>query len=827
AAYHPDRIKYPMKRSTPKGDDDPGWQRITWDEAYTTTVAKARELSERYGGNTIAGITGTSRVWCMGGTSSWIKMWGSVNGIQAWQVCKGPRHFTGNLVSQFAHSWVATVDRPRIYTAWGGSTEISNYDDSCRTSVEVAMQADYHIIVDPRLSNLGKEADYHLPLRPGTDGAMAMCWANVIVNNELYDDLYVKKWTNAPFLVVKDMDATGYPTVSTNGDPFNFITRLLKESDLVEGGDPHRFMVWDTLEDKFTYFDNATGQWEGEDWAPASVGFVPKQNFPAGVDPGWCPDPTPFDPVIDPALYGEYEVTLKDGSKHIARPVWEYYCEALEAYTPAKTQEITGVDAKLIEDAAKCWATRLDPTTGYGNGGLRYMLAIEHQGHAIQVCRTLDTLVQITGNMDTPAGNRGSTRSNIEGYHAGFGSNAPGCPPIPEKNRLSKCGIERFPLTKWFNSWADANSVWEAMATGNPYPVTMAMNSSGDFMCQGNTAYNWAALCGLDFIFEANLFQPPSAGVADILVPAQHWIEIPGCPRASQGSHGAMGAHVRCIEPLGEAEFDPIILVKFFEYAGMPYWPAAFNPNVPWPTEKDLLNDGVKYFRDSWDQFVKDFQEHGWWDVKVVEPALWGTYRRYETGALRSRNAGGILGTKGDYKPGFYTPTMKVEIWSTLMESYHPDQGWELPNYDEPPYSPVSRPDLTAEYPLIITTGRRIPVYFHSEHRQLPWCREQWPAPRIEIHPDTAEEYGIKQGDWVWIESPFGKIRQIADLYYGIDRGVVNCEHQWWFPELKQASKGHELCQVNHLVDRNAQDPHCGTGNVRAYLVKIYKATPE
>ena len=167
AAYHPDRVRYPMKRTNPKGEDDPGWVRISWDEAFQTTVEKAREVQERYGGTSIAGITGTSRVWPMAGTAGWVRMWGSPNGIQAWQVCKGPRHFTGNLVSQFAHSWVATVDRPRVYTAWGGSTEISNYDDSCRTSVEVANEADITIIVDPRVTNLGKEAGLPLGAAPG------------------------------------------------------------------------------------------------------------------------------------------------------------------------------------------------------------------------------------------------------------------------------------------------------------------------------------------------------------------------------------------------------------------------------------------------------------------------------------------------------------------------------------------------------------------------------------------------------------------------------------------------------------------------------------
>ncbi|MEI3230562.1 MAG: molybdopterin dinucleotide binding domain-containing protein [Gordonibacter pamelaeae] len=72
-----------------------------------------------------------------------------------------------------------------------------------------------------------------------------------------------------------------------------------------------------------------------------------------------------------------------------------------------------------------------------------------------------------------------------------------------------------------------------------------------------------------------------------------------------------------------------------------------------------------------------------------------------------------------------------------------------------------TEPERAEEYPLTVTTGRRIPVYFHSEHRQLPWSRELWPVPRVEINPQTADEYGIEQGDWVWIETPWGKIREV------------------------------------------------------------------
>ena len=90
---------------------------------------------------------------------------------------------------------------------------------------------------------------------------------------------------------------------------------------------------------------------------------------------------------------------------------------------------------------------------------------------------------------------------------------------------------------------------------------------------------------------------------------------------------------------------------------------------------------------------------------------------------------------------------------------------------------------------FIMTTGSRQPVYFHSEHRQLPWCRELWPVPRVEINPKDALELGIEQGDWVWIETERGKVRQVADLYHGIRPGTINCEHQWWLPEFHGATK--------------------------------------
>ncbi|QOS68854.1 molybdopterin-dependent oxidoreductase [Eggerthella guodeyinii] len=850
AAYHPDRLYHPMKRTNPKGEADPGWVRITWDEAYATIAEKFQEIVDKHGPEALFFMGGTSRIWTQHAYAAWPQMFGSPNSVTAWQICKGPRHFATDLVSEYEFSWMATTDRPRVFVAWGGASEISNYDESCRTTVDIAKTADSYICVDPRTTNLGREADLHQHLKPGTDGALALAWTNVVIENGLYDDLYVKRWTDAPFLVVEGMKPSGGVPVAQKlawwpGKPM--ATRLLKECDLREGGSPLRFMVWDELAGSdeahplhendpsghLTYFDAQTGLWEGEpDEIWDKFRENPQPNLPKQTVPGRIAEPSPFDPEIDPALYGTFEVTLADGTTHDMKPVWEHYTARAAEYAPEKAQEITGVPADQIEKAALTWATPLDPSTGYGNGGLQYMLAPEHACNAIQNNRIFDNLCGITGNMDTPAGQRGPTYgtytrpddsqptlSSKHGKGVDFSV-------WPEK----QLGVDKIPMLGWWQQWADANSVHDAILTGDPYPVVGGLCEASGFMNQGNSLKYYEALCKLDFFFVMELWKTPTAGTADILLPVCHWTEV-DCPRVSQGSTGAQGATCRAIDPPADCRFDPQIVVDVYQKLGIPYIdePVAlgYQEGEYWPTaERQFDNLVLAAGYSNWQEYRQAFQEHGWWDCRAIAPETWGTYRRYETGMLSQPL---VVGTTpaGNPMKGFTTPTRKQEIWSTAIETYMPEAGYELPSWEPAPETELANPSISNEWPFLMTTGRRIPVYFHSEHRQLPWCRELWPVPRVEINPVDAQALSIEQGDWVWIESPRAKVRQVVDLYYGIEPGVINCEHQWWFPELHEAKKGFDLCNINCLVEGENQDPVCGASNLRAYHVKVYKATPE
>ncbi|MCH6545570.1 MAG: molybdopterin-dependent oxidoreductase, partial [Deltaproteobacteria bacterium] len=57
--YHPERLNYPLKRTRPKGDPDPGWVRVSWDEALDAIAERLLAIRERYGARAVALAKGT------------------------------------------------------------------------------------------------------------------------------------------------------------------------------------------------------------------------------------------------------------------------------------------------------------------------------------------------------------------------------------------------------------------------------------------------------------------------------------------------------------------------------------------------------------------------------------------------------------------------------------------------------------------------------------------------------------------------------------------------------------------------------------------------
>ena len=208
--YHPDRIIYPMKRAREDRGLDK-WERISWDEAIDIIVTNAKEVSEKYGPETIAVFGGTGREGNDYYSTYANCIFGTPNAVYAqpgWS-CYGPRaSITAFMMGggypeiDYAQKCADRYDDPRfvapgVIVLWGKEPLKSNPDGMFGHAIVEMMQrfGTKIIMVDPRMTWLGTRAEYVLQVRPGTDTAMAMAWINLIASEDLYDHDFVEKWT--------------------------------------------------------------------------------------------------------------------------------------------------------------------------------------------------------------------------------------------------------------------------------------------------------------------------------------------------------------------------------------------------------------------------------------------------------------------------------------------------------------------------------------------------------------------------------------------------------------------------------------------------------
>jgi len=133
-----------------------------------------------------------------------------------------------------------------------------------------------------------------------------------------------------------------------------------------------------------------------------------------------------------------------------------------------------------------------------------------------------------------------------------------------------------------------------------------------------------------------------------------------------------------------------------------------------------------------------------------------------------------------------------------------------LPDFIEPYESPISCPDIAQDYPYILITGGRFLPYFHSEFRQIKSFRKVYPHPRVKINPETAKKNDIGDGDWVWIETPRGKVMQRCLYTDDIEPRVIHAQHGWWFPEEpgeEPSLHGAWISNINVVTDD--EPDHC------------------
>ncbi len=475
--------------------------------------------------------------------------------------------------------------------------------------------------------------------------------------------------------------------------------------------------------------------------------------------------------------------------------------EHVKPYTPEWAAPITWLSAELIQQGARLYATRRP-------GNLQWGVAVDQLGPAGGAAMHARALLRaVTGNLDAPGSDLlcGPNPTLITDEEMECNE------WLPEEQRAKQIGSDRYKLVAWpgyakiaslaRKTWGKAPpaewmceahgpSVFEALVTGKPYrPRALLVLANNPISAYPDSKRVSEALHKTELLTVMDYWLTPTAMLADYVLPAAGALERP-IITSTYGCTDFVITSQRAIPPLYERRTD----YEFWRGLALRLGQAE-----QWPWD-DL--EEVNYYRvyplgyavNSYDEFVEQ--------VRFVFPAR----EYYKYGRL-----------------GFATPSGRVELVSQTLQELGYDA---LPRFVGPAEQ-EDNPEL-AGYPLVLVAGGGSMPFFHSEHRQLKHLRYLRHQPCLQIHPETANKYGIAQGDWVWVETRRGKIRQRADLTTAVHPRVVYVERGWWFPEQEGTEPEHYgILQSNANVLTGATpdlcDPMSGSWANRGLLCRVSK----
>ena len=230
--YHPERLLHPLKRTNPKGADDPGWERITWDEALDTVAARLTAFAREHGPESVVFGSASPSTSAMSDSVDWLirlrRAFGSPNLVASMELCGWGRYLAS--IYTFGDSvpgvYLPDLDDAGCILFWGYNPSVARLAHATSTTAALASRGAAGRR-RPATAGLATKADHWLRVRPGTDAALALSLTHVMIEHGWYDEDFVRRWTNAPLLVRTDT------------------SRLLRASDLSAEADPGHYVGWD------------------------------------------------------------------------------------------------------------------------------------------------------------------------------------------------------------------------------------------------------------------------------------------------------------------------------------------------------------------------------------------------------------------------------------------------------------------------------------------------------------------------------------------------------------------------------------------------------
>ena len=502
--YHGDRLLYPLKRTRPKGDPDPGWQRISWDEALDLTATRLRQLAERHGPESVAFSAVSPSTSALADSYHWVqrlmRAFGSPNLCGSAELCGWGRGQATSYtygVGMSTGGIMPDLENAGCIMFWGYNPSLARISHAT-AAVAALKRGARLIVVDPRRTGLAGKADVWLRVRPGTDAALALGIAHVMIERGWYDADFIRDWTNGPLLVRSD---TG---------------RLLTERDVSPEGSAQRYMAWDTQTRGPLVYDSGRRRYEREN--------------------------------AESVLFGEYTIETLSGAV-ACRPAFDLYAERCREYPPAAVEAITWVEREHIERAARLlWEAR--PVAYYSWSG------VEQQTSSGQIARAVSLLYALTGSFDVKGGNV---------HFASVPSqNVAGDELLSAGQRAKALGFPERPLSSSRVQWITSDDLYRAILTSQPYAVRGLVGFGANLLlAHADVTRGREALATLDFYVHADLFMNPTAELADVVLPVATPFEREGLKvgfEVSADAQTLVQLRPPVIEPRGEARSDTAIV---------------------------------------------------------------------------------------------------------------------------------------------------------------------------------------------------------------------------------------------------------------------------
>ena len=420
---------------------------------------------------------------------------------------------------------------------------------------------------------------------------------------------------------------------------------------------------------------------------------------------------------------------------------FDQLAERVRPCTPEWAEQQSGVPAAAIVTAARWYAE--GPSCFVSGHG------IDASSSGVQTFRAFFALVAVSGNVDRIGGNRRGKQPR--GFRSTFDILFDPAFRLPPEIEARRIGASQFPLWSGphgFQMACHNPSVLTAILESRPYPVRALYASGANILLTyPDVERTVEAIKSLDLFVVASQYMTPTAAWADFILPKTTTLE------EEEVSIHQAGPCVTYTNPasIRQSDVRPDIEIAIGLIRRMERQGGITRNFIPWPDQ-----------------------------AAFVEYCLAGS--DIDPVALRQTGFSSFPFLQGDLSSQkIATPSGKFELYAQRMVEAGADP---LPAHIPPCHEREPAP-VRSDYPLTLQTGLRERTYHHSRFREQAWARKVSPDPIVYVHPETAAQYGVSEGDWLTVATPRsnGTCRLRARISANTLPGVLTTGMGWWLPE--------------------------------------------